>query len=74
MENPEYIPAQEFGGGRTLPIYKGYTVDYRCKEFRKVDDDGCLAWFPFQEELGDRLLAEMIEKGLVPNETLSKLA
>ena len=73
MENLEYIPAQEFDGGRSLPIYKGYTVDYRLKEFRKFDDDGWLAWFPFHDEFGDELLAEMIAKRLVPDDVLAEL-
>lgn len=73
MNNQDFIPAQEFAGGTALPIYKGYAVDYRLREFRKIDDGGLLISHALQEQVGDELLAEMIMKGLVPQATLSEL-
>lgn len=67
-----------------LPTYKGYTVDFRLKEFRKVnanyhfiEDDGSnpnsIEFLSFDSENGDRLLAQMIRKNLVPKEVLVNL-
>ncbi len=50
---------------RKLPIFKGYTVDGRLKEFRKVecpaDHSKPIEFIPFDSEEGDRLLCELIK-------------
>ena len=61
-----------------LTVYKGYSIDYRLKQFRKVafEKDGNPAdieFLDFDTERGDLLLAEMIEKDLVPQEILADL-
>lgn len=65
-----------------LPVYKGFTVDFRLKEFRKLDwieldNDGIkyprIKTTSFESQKGDRLLAEMIEKDLVPKNILVDL-
>lgn len=66
-----------------LPTYKGYTVDYRLKQFRFVHPHegplpcGCglgeIEFIEFDSEKGDQLLSEMIHKGLVPDEILGSL-
>lgn len=66
-----------------LPTYKGYTVDYRIKEFRKCTPCTCagncnpfdhpIEFIPFSSDEGDELLAEMIEKDLVPEHILINL-
>ncbi len=43
-----------------LPVYQGYTVDERLREFRRVDEDGGIEWVPFESEEGQRLKAQMI--------------
>jgi len=47
-------------GIRALPVFRGYTVDIRLKEFRKVEKTGFII-IPFDSEKGDELLAEFIE-------------
>jgi hypothetical protein len=61
-----------------LPTYKNYTVDFSLKQFRKVKFTkagypGKIEFLDFDSEKGDRLLGEMIEKGLVPNQILVSL-
>lgn len=68
-----------------LPEYKGYTVDYRLREFRKIVpmkrkfDDLCkcqhnsIEYISFDSDKGDKLLCEMIKKNLVPEVILSTI-
>ena len=56
-----------------LPTYKGYTVDYRLKQFRKVPLDSLPEFVEFDSDKGDRLLTQMIRKNLVPTEVLVNL-
>ena len=62
-----------------LPTYKGYTVDYRLKQFRLVHPGDChcgggeIEFIDFDTEKGDELLAEMIRQDLVPEDVLSRL-
>ena len=62
-----------------LPEYKDYTVDFRLKEFRKVlwnskkYPEGWIDYIQFDSDKGDKLLAEMIKKNLVPKEVLINL-
>jgi hypothetical protein len=47
-----------------LPKYKGYTVDFRLGEFRRVSGKGQnmrIDFFPFKSEIGDILLGDLIE-------------
>jgi hypothetical protein len=41
---------------RELPVFKGYTVDERLQEFRKMFP---MEFIPFDSEKGKKLLAEM---------------
>ena len=45
---------------RALPVYKGYTVDARLRQFRKVSPDG-IEFLEFSSQVGDSLLGEYIE-------------
>jgi hypothetical protein len=49
---------------RILPVYKGYTVDNRCKQFRKCPVDGMMEFIDFDSDEGDQILAEMIDRDL----------
>jgi hypothetical protein len=42
---------------RKLPIYKGYTIDIRLKEFRKVDLKSGIKFILFDSDEGDKLLS-----------------
>ena len=60
-----------------LQTYKDYTVDYRLRQFRRCEggweNHGLIEFIDFASEEGDRLLVEMLEQGLVPDEALSRL-
>lgn len=43
---------------RILPIFKGYTVDMRLQEFRKVPLDDLPEFVPFLSDKGARLFYE----------------
>ncbi|AHB40792.1 MAG: hypothetical protein ACD_22C00115G0003 [uncultured bacterium] len=40
-----------------LPVYKGHTVDFRLKEFRKAIFGKALEFVPFESEEGQKLIA-----------------
>ena len=44
-----------------LPVYKGYTVDNRLKQFRKCPIDDMMEFIEFDSEKGSELLEEMME-------------
>ena len=46
---------------RTLPIFKGWTVDARLKEFRKMDINVFPNFISFDSEKGDRILTQYIK-------------
>ena len=52
-----------------LPTYRGYAVDYRLRQFRKVHPGDCVCgggeieFIDFSSDDGDMLLASMIEDG-----------
>ena len=72
----DFTPGQALSATQIgiLPTYKGYTVDYRLKQFRKVPADfGMIEFVEFDSEKGENLLSQMIRKDLVPQETLSQL-
>ncbi len=60
-----------------LPTYKGYTVDFRLREFRKmksvINHNEYIQFLDFKSEKGDLLLTQMIKKDLVPQEVLTNL-
>ena len=44
---------------KKLPIFKGYTVDERLKEFRKIEYGKTIEFIPFDSPKGQELLSEM---------------
>jgi hypothetical protein len=42
-----------------LPEFKGYTVDFRLKEFRKVSYGKSIEFIPFETKKGKELLLKM---------------
>ena len=60
-----------------LQTYKDYTVDYRLRQFRRCEGGwerhGLIEFIDFKSEEGDRLLVEMLDQGLVPDDQLSRL-
>ena len=45
-----------------LPTYKGYTVDLRVKEFRKVELDQWPEFVPFNSDRGFKLFTEWLNE------------
>ncbi|MDD4136219.1 MAG: hypothetical protein PHN66_04085 [Candidatus Shapirobacteria bacterium] len=43
---------------RILPIFKGYTVDLRLQEFRKIEADELPEFIPLLSDKGARLFLE----------------
>jgi len=43
-----------------LPTFKGYTIDVRLGQFRKVSRENGIEFLDFDEEEGDKLLAEYL--------------
>lgn len=58
-------------GVRELPMFRGYTVDMRLKEFRKVNKSG-IKFIPFKSYEGDLLLGSYIKS--LPREKAIKVA
>ncbi|MFC1712836.1 hypothetical protein ACFL6S_04155 [Candidatus Poribacteria bacterium] len=48
-------------GVRVLPIFRGYTVDVRLRQFRKADRRTGIEFIDFDSPEGDSLIAEYIE-------------
>ncbi len=48
---------------RTLPTFRGYTVDERLQEFRRWLPDRCLLTVPFDSPHGEQLLPDYQAKG-----------
>jgi hypothetical protein len=46
---------------RALPVFDGFTVDGRLREFRKVDRERGMVFVPFDSPEGERLLARWRE-------------
>jgi len=44
---------------RKLPIFKGYTVDLRLQEFRKIEMNKLPQFIPFTTDRGALLLSEL---------------
>jgi len=47
---------------RALPVFDGFTVDLRLREFRKVDRERGLVFVRFDSPEGERLLARWREE------------
>ena len=45
---------------RALPVFRGYTVDVRLRQFRRVSSEG-IEFLDFGSEQGDGLLDEYID-------------
>jgi len=43
---------------RILPVFKGYTVDMRLQEFRKIEMDKLPEFVPFLSDKGTKLFYE----------------
>src|SRR5712692_198078 len=43
----------------TLPTFKGYTIDFRLRQFRKAEYGKALEFIDFDSEEGQRLLDEL---------------
>lgn len=62
-----------------LPTYKGYTVDYRLKQFRFVHPGDCVCgggeieFVDSKSEKGDALLVEMLRLNLIPDDQLDRV-
>ena len=46
---------------RILPIFKGYTVDARLGQFRKVFKSGRIEFLEFDSEKGNKILTQYIK-------------
>jgi hypothetical protein len=46
---------------RKLPTFKGYTVDFRLKEFRKAEYRKALEFLPFDSEKGKKMITEFLQ-------------
>lgn len=56
-----------------LPTFKGWTVDYQLRQFRKAGGTYGFRFEDFDSDIGDSLLSELITYNLVPMETLREL-
>jgi len=59
---------------RILPIFKGYTVDARLSQFRKVFKSGAIEFVDFDSEKGDALLTEYIKTIDVNSDGFNQIA
>ena len=48
------------GGMRALPVFKGYTVDVRLRQFRKANPETGVYFIDFASAEGDDLLEEYL--------------
>jgi hypothetical protein len=60
QDAPVFIDAVNFKGARKLPFYKGYVVDVRLRQFRKIERNQPWEFISFYSQKGDQLLAELI--------------
>ena len=54
---------------RVLPVFKGYTVDARLREFRRLRPGTRAVFIPFDSPQGERLLRAMREANVSPKPT-----
>ncbi len=57
----EYEP-EKINGVLKLKEFKGYTVDLRVQEFRRITHGGCMEFIPFDIPEGKKLLSQMHEE------------
>lgn len=57
-----YEPEETTSGPRKLKEFRGYTVDLRIQQFRKVPLDDLPEFIDFDSEEGQKLLAQMHEE------------
>jgi hypothetical protein len=50
-------------GVRRLPLFEGFTVDLRLREFRRVHDNGWIDFVDFDSEEGHAMLRRMFDAG-----------
>lgn len=53
-------PSQQDSRATVLPVFKGYTVDVRLRQFRRVNPDTSIEFLDFDSQKGDELLGEYI--------------
>ncbi|NMC36234.1 hypothetical protein GYA49_04265 [Candidatus Beckwithbacteria bacterium] len=46
---------------RKLPVFKGYTVDFRLKEFRHIVYGKPMEFIPFGSDKGEKLMNQYIK-------------
>lgn len=46
---------------RQLPVYKGYTIDFRLREIRKIIFGQIPEFIPFNSKKGQRLFKKFLE-------------
>ena len=60
-----------------LQTYKEYTVDYRLRQFRRCrggwEQHGAIEFIEFASDEGERLLLEMLEQCLIPEDQLGRV-
>ena len=59
---------------RILPVFKGYTVDARLGQFRKVFKSGAIEFLEFDSEKGDVLLTKYIKTLDADSEEFKQIA
>jgi hypothetical protein len=47
---------------RILPIHRGYTADFKLKQFRKINQDNILEIIPFNSTIGESILLRVEEE------------
>ncbi len=61
-----------------LPTFKGYTIDIRLKQFRKIRQGAKIRFIDFDSPKGDKLLAKYVEtldiKTKIGKKTIIKIA
>jgi hypothetical protein len=48
-----------------LQTYKGWTVDYRLSQFRRIRKSGMIDFVEFDSDKGDKILCQMIDDGVI---------
>ena len=61
MTVPDFTDYVDGNGWRKLPTYKGYTIDVRCRQFRKIKWTKLPEFHSFRSDKGDKLLSALIK-------------
>ena len=51
-------------GIRVLPVCEGWTIDLRCRQFRRVHEDGWIDFVDFDTREGQQMLLRLIMLGV----------